>query len=103
MGVFFFATENAEAHVKWFAKNTEQQNLIDSGTLNQPMFWGLAALSAALIGLLVFLDRKFENWTLYTKLNNYIGGFEKRATSTLRIFTGAAILLAWQSNSLRPK
>lgn len=98
--VAFLLSKRAEAHVKWFAQNTEQRTPIEISALNRPLFWGLVILSAAVIGLLVFLDRKFEKWTFYGKINDYIAGFEKKAASILRIFTGASILLAWQSNSL---
>lgn len=90
---------SAHAHVKWFTRSTDPTaaNLSD---LNHPAFWFLLILSVVTLALITFADRHLERWSHYKKFNLYLEGFSGNATLILRVFTGAALLLSWQADSM---
>ncbi len=90
----------AQAHVKWFAENTEDNIPIKPSNLNQPAFWGLLLLSVVTIAGLVYLDRKIEKLRLTLILNQYLESFTDRIVVILRVFTGASLLLTWQADAM---
>lgn len=90
----------SHAHVKWFATNTDSRVPRSPWEVEGPSFWFLALLSLFTIGLFVALDRRWESWRAYNRLNKYLGTFSDRAIIILRVFTGASLLLTWQAGSM---
>lgn len=96
-----FLSLPAFAHVKWFATNTDQGAMITSfSQLNYPSFWFLLSLSVVTIALLVYLDRKLESWSPYSRLNKLLASYSHEAEVYLRVFAGAALLLAWADDTI---
>ena len=100
---FFFTifyTASAPAHVKWFTRLRMERPPQTFTELNDFNFWILAGLSVVTIAFLVFLDQKLGNWKTYNKFDEFLAGFSKNAVLILRVFTGAALLLSWQADSM---
>ncbi|MEZ0392155.1 MAG: hypothetical protein ACAH59_08075 [Pseudobdellovibrionaceae bacterium] len=95
-----FVSSTSFAHVKWFSKERFENPPLSFSQLNHPTFWGLFLLSVVTLALLVWLDRKLEQWPAYLKMNQYFDQYTDKATLILRIFTGASLLLAWQADSM---
>ena len=87
------------AHVKWFTQSTDPQ-VASFSDLNHPAFWFLLGLSVVTLALITYADKLLEKWALYRKFNTYLESYSDRATMILRIFTGAALLLSWQADSM---
>ena len=98
--ILFFFTETAKAHVKWFSKQVSDQAPLPLSALNTSTFWILFSLSAVTIAILVFADRKLENWARYRNWDEYFAKFADSGPLILRIFTGASLLLAWQADTM---
>lgn len=90
----------AQAHVKWFSGYTYNQPPLTFAEINTPSFWILAALSVVTVGLFVLANRWLDRWPAYVKLNTKLQFYEDKAPLILRIFTGAALLLAWQADAM---
>ncbi|MBC7419247.1 MAG: DoxX family membrane protein [Bdellovibrio sp.] len=90
---------SALAHVKWFTKNTDL-SVLKISELNQPTFWLLLGLSTVTLALMVYVDRALDKWRPYQKFNSYLEGYADRVTLILRVFTGAALLLSWEADSM---
>lgn len=88
------------AHVKWFTDYSINQPPASFSELNHFSFWFLFGLSIITLALFVYFDRKLESWSAYNTLNNHLMNFSDRAVIVLRVFTGAALLLAWQDDSM---
>lgn len=93
-------TSTAHAHVKWFSQYRFDQQPVTFAQLNHPAFWALVVLSVVTLGLFVWTDRKISDWGPYVRLNERLAQYEGNASLILRIFTGAALLLAWQADSM---
>lgn len=89
----------ANAHVKWFTNNKDT-SVASFADLNHLAFWFLLGLSVLTLALITYADRAFEKWAAYQKFNSYLESFSDRATVILRVFTGAALLLSWQADSM---
>lgn len=89
----------AQAHVKWFTRSRDT-SVIQFADLNTPAFWFLFVLSVLTIALLIYADRALEKLKFFIRFNNYLESYTDRATIVLRVFTGAALLLSWQSDSM---
>jgi len=90
---------SSDAHVKWFTRS-QDNGVASFSDLNHPAFWFLLGLSVATLALITYADRILEKWAAYKKFNSYLESYSDRATLILRIFTGAALLLSWQADSM---
>lgn len=89
----------ATAHVKWFTRSTDDR-VASLADLNHPSFWFLLGLSVMTLGVIVYADTTLERWSSYQKFNRLLESYSDRATMTLRVFTGASLLLAWEADSM---
>ena len=90
----------ADAHVKWFSGFSYRQPPAEFAQLNHSAFWFLLTLSLIAIGFFVYENRVLEKWPAYVKLNAKLESYSKNAAGILRIFTGASLLLAWETDSM---
>lgn len=90
----------AHAHVKWFSHFRYDQAPVGLDQLNRGAFWALLALTVVTLALIVYLDRKLDSWQKYRDLDRALYSKADQATVILRVFTGASLLLAWQSDSM---
>jgi DoxX. len=90
----------ASAHVKWFSGYSYAQAPIALSELNHLSFWLLVALSFVTVGLFVYANSWFDKWPAYVRLNKKLETYSANAGVILRIFTGAALLLSWQADSI---
>ncbi len=95
-----FFSQPASAHVKWFSRQISDQPSQSFADLNHPTFWFLFLLSMLTLGILVFADRKLEEWPSYRKWDSYFAQFSDQGPLILRVFTGASLLLAWQADTM---
>ncbi len=95
----FYLPVHAYAHVKWFSRSSDSE-MINISQLNTLNFWLLLVLSAVVIAIISWSDAWLEKRPQYKRLNNYLQSFSENADIVLRIFTGAALLLSWQANSM---
>lgn len=97
--VLFFIPFSADAHVKWFTRVTDH-TVSAPADLNNLSFWFLLGLTLVTLAAIVYADRGLNQWPAYNKLNLQLESFSDRATVVLRVFTGAALLLSWQADSM---
>ncbi len=90
----------AQAHVKWFADFSFSDRPASLEEVVTPTFLGLAALSVAVIGTMVLLDRRLDQLTLYQRINNWIASYKDDTVLILRIAAGMTLLLSWQGEAL---
>ena len=85
--------------MKWFTRSTDS-TVIDFKDLTTPAFWLLLTLSVITLAFIVYIDRTLEKSSLFVRFNNYLESYSDRAIVLLRVFTGAALLLSWQADSM---
>lgn len=90
----------AAAHVKWFSGFSFRDRPLTFSEVATPTFWVLAALSAAVVGAFVVLDRWLEKQPLYERFNRAVEQRRGKAGPILRAATGASLLLSWQADTL---
>ena len=90
----------AHGHVKWFADFSFADRPLTAGQVMTPAFFALAALSMAVIGGMVLLDRRLENAAWYRGLNGWLADRRGEALLVMRIGIFATLLLAWQADAL---
>lgn len=90
----------AHAHVKWFSEFSFADQPLTVAQAATPLFLGLAALSMAVIGGMVLLDRRLENAAWYRAADRWLTDRRGDALLVMRIGTFATLLLAWQADAL---
>ena len=90
----------AHAHVKWFAEFSFADAPRGVGQAATPVFFALAALSMAVIGGMVLLDRRLEQAAWYRGVNDWLAARRADAPLVMRIGVFATLLLAWQADAL---
>ncbi len=98
--VFLIVPHSAFAHVKWFTDHSINQPPVHWSELNYPSFWFLFLLSMITLAIFVYFDRKFESWKPYDQVNKWLKSFADRSVVVVRVFTGASLLLTWQSDAM---
>lgn len=89
----------AHAHVKWFTQSTDR-SVIHPDDLNHLWLWFLLGLSVLTIAAFVWIDHALTEWKPFVRFNAYLESQASQATVILRVFTGAALLLSWQADSI---
>lgn len=104
LGVLFVlllaAPLTAQAHVKWFADFAWSDQPATLEEVVDATFLGLGALSVAVIGTMVFLDRRLGQLNWYQAINDWIASYKEKSVAVLRIATGMTLLLSWQGDAL---
>jgi hypothetical protein len=90
----------AHAHVKWFAEFSFADPPLSVAQAATPAFFALAALSMAVIGAMVLLDRRLQNAAWYRGVNDWLAERRGDALLVMRIGVFATLLLAWQADAL---
>ncbi|HEX5869260.1 MAG TPA: hypothetical protein VFY65_02525, partial [Longimicrobium sp.] len=70
------------------------------GQAMTPAFWALAALSMAVIGGMVLLDRRLGEVAWYRGVNDWLAARRGDALLVMRIGIFSTLLLAWQADAL---
>lgn len=90
----------AWAHVKWFSDFSFADRPLTLAEAITPTVVGLLVLSVAVIGALVWVDRRLEKAAWYERLDARLGAYRDRSPLVLRIGAGATLLLAWQGDAI---
>jgi hypothetical protein len=90
----------AMAHVKWFSDYSFKHPPLELSALNQPMFWGLFALSLVSLPLMVWLDKVAERWPPYVRTNQWLDTFSENGPLIMRVAMGGVLLMSWQNDSI---
>lgn len=90
----------AYAHVKWFAEFSFADPPLTVAQAATPVFFALAALSLAVIGAMVLLDRRLEGAAWYRGVNRWLEERRGDAPLVMRIGIFSTLLLAWQADAL---
>jgi uncharacterized membrane protein YphA (DoxX/SURF4 family) len=90
----------AHAHVKWFSEFNYADPPRTLGEIVSPLFVGLAVLSMAVIGALVFVDRWMQARPWWQHVQNWLADRKEYSTLVVRIATGVTLLLAWQADAM---
>lgn len=100
LGMLFGVQATAFAHVKWFSDFSFSDKPL---TLNQainPTFLLLALLSMAVIGGMVYLDRRLPGFSWYNRINNWLKSQSRYSLTVMRVAAGAVLLLSWQADAM---
>lgn len=89
-----------QAHVKWFSEFSFAHRPLTLSEAVTPLFLGLAVLSMVVIGGCVLLDYRLKDARWYTRIQQWLAGYEEYSTLVMRIGIGVALLLAWQADAL---
>ena len=90
----------ASAHVKWFSNFSfadRPRNLQEALT---PTTWALMVLSAAVLGVLVVLDRRLAENRWVNWVNQLLERYQNQSLLVMRIGIAATLLLAWDADSM---
>ena len=90
----------AQAHVKWFSEFSFADRPRTLGEVLTPTFLALALLGAGAVGLLVLLDRALAGAAWYRRVDAWLARRREASVPVLRVALGAALLLAWQADTL---
>lgn len=90
----------AHAHVKWFSAFSFADRPRTLAEVLTPAFLALALLGAAAVGLLVLLDRALAGAAWYRRVDDWLARRRGAGVLVLRVALGAALLLAWQADTL---
>jgi hypothetical protein len=90
----------AYAHVKWFTDFSFADRPRTLAEVLTPTFLALAALGAVAVGLLVLLDRAISGSAWYRRVDDWLAQRRDASVAVLRVALGAALLLAWQADTL---
>lgn len=90
----------ANAHVKWFSKFSYADRPRTLEEAISPAFLALAALSMVVIGVLVVIDRRFEQQALRQRVEGWLAAHQPYALTAMRIGMGATLLMSWQADAI---
>ena len=90
----------ANAHVKWFSKFSYADRPRTLEEAVSPPFLALAALSMIVIGVLVVIDRRYEQQPLRQRVEGWLSVRQPYALTAMRIGMGATLLMSWQADAI---
>jgi hypothetical protein len=90
----------ASAHVKWFSNFSFADRPRTLQEALTPTTWALMVLSAVLLGVLVFLDRRLAENRWVTWVNQLLERYQNQSLLVMRIGIAATLLLAWDADSM---
>lgn len=90
----------AAAHVKWFSQFSVTDRPLSLSEAVSPTFYGLAVLSAIVIGLLVLVDRRLETTGWHQRIDSWLAARRGQGGPILRAGMAAVLLLSWQADAL---
>ena len=88
------------AHVKWFSKFSFADRPRSLPEAMTPLFFGLMALSMAVIGLLVLADRWLAQHDTFQRFERWMSDHKEQSTLVMRVAMGATFLLCWQADAI---
>lgn len=94
------SAQSAQAHVKWFSNYSYAgpPNSIDE--IFTPTFFWLAALSMAVIGMMVLVEDWIGRKPWMQKIDVWLRSRQDQAEAVLRLGVGATLLWDWQAGNL---
>ncbi len=90
----------ANAHVKWFSRFSYADRPRTLEEAVNPMFLGFVALSMIVIGVLVVIDRRYEQQPLRQRVEGWLADRQPYALTAMRIGMGATLLMSWQADAI---
>lgn len=98
--LFFSTTSFVVAHVKWFSDFSFGDQPLSISEAISPYFIGFTILTMVVLVLMVFLDEKLNNLSLYNKIDEWLQHRKGNSLLIMRIVTGATLLLSWQGDAI---
>ncbi|MFO7847734.1 MAG: hypothetical protein R6V27_14300 [Balneolaceae bacterium] len=90
----------AYGHVKWFSDFSFADKPLTFSEAIGPLFTGLTILSMVVIAAMVLLEKKLQDWPLYSSIDEWLRGKKGNGLLIMRIVTGATLLLSWQGDAI---
>ena len=103
VAVFLLAASlpaTASAHVKWFSNFSFADRPRTLQEALTPTTWVLIVLSAVVLGVLVFLDRRLAESRWVNWVNQLLERYQNQSLLVMRIGIAATLLLAWDGDSM---
>ncbi|MEX0661620.1 MAG: hypothetical protein WEA58_09335 [Balneolaceae bacterium] len=98
--LFLGTTSVAFAHVKWFSDFSFDDRPLPLLEAVGPLFIGFTILTMVVLVVMVFLDEKLNNWTLYNQIDEWLSERKENSLLIMRIVVGATLLLSWQGDAI---
>lgn len=100
LGLFIATTALAYGHVKWFSEFSFDDRPLNLSEAVGPLFIGLLILSMVVISAMVLLEKKLQDWPLYSHIDEWLQNKKGNSLLIMRIVTGATLLLSWQGDAI---
>ncbi len=100
VGMLFLVQATALAHVKWFSDFSFSDKPLTLDQAVDTTFILLALLSMAVIGGMVYLDRRLTEVLWYNRINNWLKSQSSHSLTVMRVAAGAVLLLSWQADAM---
>lgn len=98
--IIFVMHTAAFAHVKWFSDFSFSDQPLSLSEAVNTTFMLLAVLSMAVIGAMVYLDRRLMQTLWYKQTNSWLKSQSKHSLMVMRVSAGAVLLLSWQADAM---
>ncbi|NBC26838.1 MAG: hypothetical protein GVY08_08250 [Bacteroidetes bacterium] len=98
--IFLGTAAVAYGHVKWFSDFSFADKPLSFSDAIGPLFIGLTILSMVVIAAMVLLEKKLQEWPLYSQIDEWLRNKRGNSLLIMRIVTGATLLLSWQGDAI---
>lgn len=88
------------AHVKWFSDFSYRDEPLQFADVSNNLFWILFVLSAIVVAVLTFVDKKIEATRWYSNIAAKLSGYEGKTGLIMRVATAVVLLMSWQLGTL---
>ena len=89
-----------EAHVKWVSEFSFADQPLSFDEITSPAFWGLFALSVAVIVLFSCLDWRFAGAGWHSVIDRWLETRKSSSLTVMRVGAFAVLLLCWQADAI---
>lgn len=100
LGILLSVQATALAHVKWFSDFSFSDRPLTLQQAVDPTFILLALLSMAVIGGMVYIDRRLAQTGWYRRVNQWLKSRSEYSLTVMRVAAGAVLLLSWQAGAM---
>ena len=98
--ILFFFQATAFAHVKWFSDFSFADEPLTLSKAVDTTFILLLLLSMVVIGVLVYLDRKLQQTSWFTRIDSWLKSQSEYSELVIRVAAGAVLLMSWQADAM---
>ncbi len=98
--MFFLIPHTTLAHVKWFSEFSFADQPLTLRQAMTPVYLGLVLLSIVVIGGMVLIDTRLNQFNWYNAINDWLTEQKENSVPVMRAAMAAVLLISWASGAV---